>query len=81
MLEATLLGNNPAHQLKDTPWLNLVFVPKHTQGLIFTAGTMYRLLHALNIPVHVQEVCSKLLVACIGEMMWTRQLSKLAACR
>lgn len=26
-------------------------------GLIFTAGTMYKVLHALNIPIHVQEVC------------------------
>jgi len=27
------------------------------QGLIWTAGAMYRALHALNIPVPVQEVC------------------------
>lgn len=27
------------------------------QGLIWTAGTLYKLLHALNIPIHVQEVC------------------------
>ncbi|GBF90577.1 hypothetical protein Rsub_03149 [Raphidocelis subcapitata] len=26
-------------------------------GLIFTAGSMYKILHALNIPLHVQEVC------------------------
>lgn len=26
-------------------------------GLIWTAGTMYKILHALNIPIHVQEVC------------------------
>jgi len=26
-------------------------------GLIFTAGSIYKILHALNIPVHVQEVC------------------------
>ncbi|KIZ00091.1 dolichyl-diphosphooligosaccharide--protein glycosyltransferase [Monoraphidium neglectum] len=26
-------------------------------GLIVTAGAMYRFLHALNIPIHVQEVC------------------------
>jgi hypothetical protein len=26
------------------------------QGLIWTAGTMYKILHALNIPIHVQEV-------------------------
>lgn len=26
------------------------------QGLIVTAGAMYRILHALNIPIHVQEV-------------------------
>ncbi|KAL6746882.1 oligosaccharyl transferase [Haematococcus lacustris] len=26
-------------------------------GLIFTAGSLYKMLHALNIPVHVQEVC------------------------
>jgi hypothetical protein len=25
------------------------------QGLIVTAGIMYRILHALNIPLHVQE--------------------------
>jgi len=28
----------------------------HQQGLIITAGAMYRILHALNIPLHVQEV-------------------------
>jgi hypothetical protein len=28
------------------------------QGLIFTAGSLYKILHALNIPVHVQEVCA-----------------------
>jgi hypothetical protein len=28
----------------------------HVQGLIWTAGTMYKVLHALNIPIHVQEV-------------------------
>ena len=27
------------------------------QGLIWTAGLMYKALHALNIPIHVQEVC------------------------
>lgn len=27
------------------------------QGLIWTAGIMYKALHALNIPVHVQEIC------------------------
>lgn len=27
------------------------------QGLIWTAGIMHKALHALNIPVHVQEVC------------------------
>jgi hypothetical protein len=27
-----------------------------SQGLIVTAGLMYRLLHFLNIPLHVQEV-------------------------
>ncbi|KAF5838753.1 Oligosaccharyl transferase STT3 subunit-domain-containing protein [Dunaliella salina] len=26
-------------------------------GLIFTAGSIYRVLHALNIPIHIQEVC------------------------
>ncbi|MEW5300470.1 MAG: hypothetical protein WDW36_003400 [Sanguina aurantia] len=26
-------------------------------GLIFTAGAMYKVLHFLNIPLHVQEVC------------------------
>ncbi|CAK0743080.1 hypothetical protein CVIRNUC_001442 [Coccomyxa viridis] len=26
-------------------------------GLIWTAGLMFKLLHALNIPIHVQEVC------------------------
>ncbi|KAG2484889.1 hypothetical protein HYH03_016370 [Edaphochlamys debaryana] len=26
-------------------------------GLIFTAGSMYKILHWLNIPIHVQEVC------------------------
>ncbi|KXZ54149.1 hypothetical protein GPECTOR_5g248 [Gonium pectorale] len=26
-------------------------------GLIFTAGAMYRILHFLHIPLHVQEVC------------------------
>ena len=26
-------------------------------GLIVTAGLMYKILHALNIPLHVQEVC------------------------
>ncbi|KAG2453082.1 hypothetical protein HYH02_002414 [Chlamydomonas schloesseri] len=26
-------------------------------GLIFTAGSMYRILHFFNIPLHVQEVC------------------------
>ncbi|GFR46632.1 hypothetical protein Agub_g8241 [Astrephomene gubernaculifera] len=26
-------------------------------GLIFTAGSIYRILHFLNIPIHVQEVC------------------------
>eukprot|EP00195_Chlamydomonas_chlamydogama_P017867 CAMPEP_0202894230 /NCGR_PEP_ID=MMETSP1392-20130828/3670_1 /ASSEMBLY_ACC=CAM_ASM_000868 /TAXON_ID=225041 /ORGANISM="Chlamydomonas chlamydogama, Strain SAG 11-48b" /LENGTH=778 /DNA_ID=CAMNT_0049578859 /DNA_START=103 /DNA_END=2439 /DNA_ORIENTATION=+ len=26
-------------------------------GLIFTAGTMYKILHFFNIPIHVQEVC------------------------
>ena len=31
--------------------------PPHHQGLIWTAGTMYRILHALNLPIHVQEVC------------------------
>lgn len=29
---------------------------KPAQGLIFTAGSIYRVLHALNIPIHVQEV-------------------------
>ena len=29
----------------------------HLQGLIWTAGTVYRLLHFLNLPVDVQEVC------------------------
>ncbi len=28
------------------------------QGLIWTAGLMYKVLHALNIPIHVQEVGS-----------------------
>ncbi len=27
-----------------------------TQGLIFTAGSIYRILHFLNIPINVQEV-------------------------
>ena len=27
------------------------------QGLIWTAALMYKVLHALNIPIHVQEVC------------------------
>lgn len=27
------------------------------QGLIFTAGLIYNTLHALNIPIHVQEAC------------------------
>ena len=27
------------------------------QGLIWTAALMYKMLHALNIPIHVQEVC------------------------
>lgn len=31
-------------------------LPPRPQGLIFTAGSIYRLLHALNIPIHVQEV-------------------------
>ena len=32
-------------------------LPPFFQGLIWTAGLMYRALHALNIPVPVQEVC------------------------
>jgi dolichyl-diphosphooligosaccharide---protein glycosyltransferase len=31
--------------------------PPPLQGLIWTAGLMYKALHALNIPIHVQEVC------------------------
>jgi dolichyl-diphosphooligosaccharide---protein glycosyltransferase len=27
-----------------------------SQGLIYTAGAIYEILHALNIPIHVQEV-------------------------
>eukprot|EP00983_Pelagomonas_calceolata_P034148 1069397-Pelagomonas_calceolata.AAC.7 len=29
---------------------------RSTMGLIFTAGSIYRVLHALNIPIHIQEV-------------------------
>jgi hypothetical protein len=28
------------------------------QGLIYTAGAMYNILHFFNIPIHVQEVGS-----------------------
>jgi len=31
--------------------------PRLVQGLIFTAGTIWNLLHWLRIPIHVQEVC------------------------
>jgi hypothetical protein len=31
-------------------------MPCHPQGLIYTAGLMYNILHFFNIPVHVQEV-------------------------
>lgn len=31
-------------------------MPRVPQGLIFTAGSMYRILHWFNIPIHVQEV-------------------------
>jgi hypothetical protein len=34
--------------------------PVFLQGLIVTAGLMYKGLHALNIPIHVQEVGEKL---------------------
>ena len=30
------------------------------QGLIYTAGVMWNVLHFLNIPIHVQEVRVKL---------------------
>lgn len=31
-------------------------MPVCLQGLIFTAGSIYKILHALNFPIHVQEV-------------------------
>ena len=38
------------------------------QGLIYTAGLMHNVLHALNIPLHVQEVklyANALLQTCV----------------
>lgn len=39
---------------------NHVYICCCLQGLIWTAGLMYNLLHYFNIPIHVQEVWSRL---------------------
>lgn len=43
----------------------LIMVLFGLQGLIFTAGLMHNLLHAVNIPLDVQEVRILIAIECV----------------